>query len=170
MSREALRSRGFAALIVFVLGFFPAVVTAEDAPAVSAAPPPTAIAWNQEQAATMAADLAQALNGLRDALRREPDSSIVPGGGSRQKHRVRDRLRLMETESKYLASQLRDGRGRDETLPVFKRINEIRRDTADDARRMFLQEPVLAKIDAAREPLEELAGFYGVKLEGQLQH
>jgi hypothetical protein len=141
---------------------------AEDPPDVSAAPAPDPTAWNQERAASQAADLEAALSGLRTALRNEPSASIVPGGGSRQRHRIRDRLRLMENESKYLASQLKDGIGRDETLPVFERIDEIRRDVVQDARRIFLQKPVLDKIDAARGPLEELAGLYGVELRQQM--
>ena len=168
MLRQALRSRRFAALLVLILGLCPVAAAAEDTPDVSAAPAPDPTAWNQERASSQAADLETALSGLRQALRNEPSASIVPGGGSRQRHRIRDRLRLMENESRYLASQLKEGRGRDETLPVFERIDEIRRDVVQDARRIFLQKPVLDKIDAARGPLEELAKLYGVQLRQQL--
>ena len=81
----------------------------------------------------------------------------MPGGGSSaQRYRLKDRLRLMESESKHLASALGDGEGRDETYPVFQRIDEIRRDAVEDAERMFLQQPVLEKIQAARPVMEEL--------------
>ena len=131
--------------------------------------PENAPAWDQQKAAAAAQSLAASLDGLRDALRRQPDSSMVPGGGSRSRHRLRDRLRLMESESKQLALQLGEGRSRDETFPIFERINLIRRDAVEQARRMFLQQPVVEKIDAARGPLEELAGFYGVELDRRLQ-
>ncbi len=131
--------------------------------------PENAPVWNQQKAAAAAASLASSLDGLRDALRRQPDSTMVPGGGSRSRHRLRDRLRLMESESKQLTQQLGDGRSRDETFPIFERINLIRRDAVEQAQRMFLQQPVIEKIDAARGPLEELAGYYGVELDRQLE-
>ena len=109
------------------------------------------------------------LDGLRTALCKQPTTSIVPGGGSRPRHELVDRLRLMESESKHLARVLEDGRGRDETLPVFERINEIRRHAVQQAQRMFLQQPVIDQIESARGPLEELAGLYGVELSRRLQ-
>ncbi len=75
----------------------------------------------------------------------------------------------MESESKQLALQLGEGRSRDETFPIFERINLIRRDAVEQAQRMFLQKPVIEKIEAARGPLEELASFYGVELDRRLQ-
>jgi hypothetical protein len=168
MLRRTLRSQGFAALLVLVLGLCPVAAAAEDTPDVSAAPAPDPTAWDQERAASQAADLDTALSGLRDALRNEPSASIVPGGGSMQRHRIRDRLRVMENESRFLAEQLKGGSSRDETLPVFERIDLIRRDAVEDARRIFLSKPVLDKIDAARGPLEELAKLYGVELRQQM--
>ncbi len=134
-----------------------------------AARPENAPTWDQARVTAAAQSLAGSLDGLRDALRRQPDPSMVPGGGSRSRHRLRDRLRLMESESKQLALQLGEGRSRDETFPIFERIDLIRRDAVEQARRMFLQQPVAEKIDAARGPLEELSGFYGVELDRRLQ-
>jgi hypothetical protein len=34
---------------------------------------------------------------------------------------------------------------------------------------MYLQQPVRDKIESARGPLEKLAGYYGVKLDHQLE-
>ena len=123
--------------------------------------------WDQEKAAAAATELAASLDGLRDALRSEPPPGI--GSGARTRHELRDRLRLMENESKHLAAELTDGQGRDATYPVFQRINEIRRAAVDNAQRMYLQQPVLDKIESARGPLEKLAGYYGVKLDHQLE-
>lgn len=125
--------------------------------------------WNAEKAAAAATRLAEALNGLRDALRKAPGGMGGFAGGSSGVHSLRDRLRLMESESKHLARQLRDGEGRDETYPVFRRIDEIRRSAVDPAERMFLQQPVLEKIQVARPAMEELAGYYGVELKHQLE-
>jgi hypothetical protein len=123
--------------------------------------------WNQEKAAAAATELAASLDGLRDALRNEPSPGI--GSSERPRHELKDRLRLMENESKHLAAELKDGQGRDATYPVFQRINSIRRDAVEDAQRMYLQQPVRDKIESARGPLEKLAGYYGVKLDHQLE-
>jgi hypothetical protein len=123
--------------------------------------------WDQEKAAAAATELAASLDGLRDALRNEPSTGIGPG--ERSGHELRDRLRLMENESKHLAAELKDGQGRDATYPVFQRINGLRRDAVEDAQRMYLQQPVRDKIESARGPLEKLAGYYGVKLDHQLE-
>lgn len=131
--------------------------------------PENAPAWDQAKATAAAQSLAASVDGLRTALRNQPSSSIVPGGGSRPRHKLLDRLRLMESESKHLAGVLEEGQGRDETLPVFERINQIRRDAVEQAQRMFLQQPVIEKIESARGPLEELAGYYGVELNRRLQ-
>ena len=123
--------------------------------------------WDQEKAAAASTELAASLDGLRDALRSEPPPGI--GSGARTRHELRDRLRLMENESKHLAAELMDGQGRDATYPVFRRINAIRRDAVEEAQRMFLQQPVRDKIESASGPLEKLAGYYGVKLDRQLE-
>ena len=131
--------------------------------------PENAPAWDQQKATSAAQSLASSLDGLRTALRQQPSTSLAPGSGSRSIHRLRDRLRLMESEPKQLAQQLGEGRSRDETFPIFERINLIRRDAVEQAQRMFIQKPVMEQIEAARGPLKELAGFYGVELDRQLQ-
>ena len=88
-----------------------------------AARPENAPAWDQQKATSAAESLATSLDGLRTALRQQPSMTLARGTGSRSIHRLRDRLRLMESESKQLAQQLGEGRGRDETLPIFERIN-----------------------------------------------
>ena len=131
--------------------------------------PENAPAWDQTKATSAAQSLAASLEGLRAALRRQPTTTIAPGGGSRARNKLLDRLRLMESESKHLARVLEEGQGRDETLPVFERINEIRRFAVEQAQRMFLQKPVIDKIESARGSLEVLAGLYGVELNRTLE-
>ena len=75
----------------------------------------------------------------------------------------------MESESRHLADELARGASRDETLPTFERVNTIRRDAVQQAQRVFLQQPVKDRIIAARDPLEELAGYYGIEIDRQLR-
>jgi hypothetical protein len=145
----------------------PEIARADHHEGKAAAPDP----WDGKKAAAAATALAEAVDGLRTALRQQPPpgAGIAPGGGSQARYRLRDRLRLMESESRHLRDELARGASRDETFPTFERINEIRRDAVVQGERMFLAEPVKQKIIAAREPLHELAGYYGVKVDRQLR-
>ena len=61
--------------------------------------------------------------------------------------------------------RLHEGAGRDETLPVFQRIGELRLRAAEDARRINLLQPVQDRIEAARNVLEKLEPYYAVSGE-----
>jgi len=163
----AVRSRRLVLLVAALLCL--AVASASGSEEDVAARPENAPAWDQRKATAAAQSLASSLDGLRTALRQQPSTSMAPGTGSRSLNRLRDRLRLMESESKQLAQQLGEGRSRDETFPIFERINLIRRDAAEQGQRMFIQKPVMEQIESARGPLADLAGLYGVELDRQLQ-
>ena len=115
--------------------------------------------WDQERVAKIAADLYEAVKDLRDTARKQPP----PTAGSlqtRSHYRLLDDLRLIRNETKHLANELKAGQSRDETFPVYRRVQGLRRTAAENARRLFIHEPVLAKIDAARDVLRRLRPYY----------
>jgi hypothetical protein len=71
-------------------------------------------------------------------------------------------LRLIESEARQLATSREQGAGRDETLPIVERIEELRVAAAEQARRIFLTQDVLNKIEAARDALAGLRPYYGL--------
>jgi hypothetical protein len=117
--------------------------------------------WDQAAVTALAEELFDAVKDLRESLRRSNDPSIDLGQ-SDSTYRLLDDLRLIRSEARHLADELKKGAGRDQTLPVIKRIEEIRRDAATEARRIRLQQPTPERIAAARGVLEKIEPYYGV--------
>jgi len=118
-------------------------------------------AWDQAEVAALADELYEAVKDLRESVRRAGDPGVV-SGQARSTHRLRDSLRVIANEARHLATRLHEGAGRDETLPVFQRIGELRLRAAEDARRIDLLQPVRDRIEAARSVLEKLEPYYAV--------
>ena len=89
----------------------------------------------------------------------------LPGSGmtgpqSGQRHAFQDTLRLLRGEARHLHARLAKGDGREPTRPVFRRINELRRDAADEARMLFLPNDVITAMDAARDVWMRMHPYY----------
>ena len=125
------------------------------------------IPWDQKAATELAGQLAESVRDLRQTVRRNPVPMIASGQAAAT-HRLLDQLRLIRSESNHLHSRLADGEGRLETQPVFRRINELRRSAAENARRMHMPEATLDEIDSARELLAKLARYYGDEVSSGL--
>ena len=97
-------------------------------------------------------------------IRTEPPATIA-SGQERSRHRLIDTLRLLRSESDHLWKRLQAGGTREETYPVFQRINELRRRAAEDARRIMLTKPVIEEIESARAVLAQMAPIYGYAFE-----
>lgn len=121
---------------------------------------PAAHEWDQAKVTAIAETLANDVRGLRNSARSQPPDNLA-SGQSRARMRLLDELRLIERETRSLHSELAKGEGRDTTRPIFRRIDELRRSAAEDARRMFLPKATLDQIQASRGALEELRVFYG---------
>jgi hypothetical protein len=117
--------------------------------------------WEQDQVAAAARKLADAVKDLRSEVRKQ-GSPGVASMQSRAWHRFTDELRLIESESKELASALEAGRGHDETLPIFERMQMLIRDAREESRSLMIAQPVQQRIDAAREALRALEPYYDV--------
>jgi hypothetical protein len=115
--------------------------------------------WEQDQVAAAARKLADAVKDLREEVRRQGDPGLA-SAQSRAWHRFKDDLRLIESESKELASELAAGRGHDETLPMFERLEMLVRDAREEGRSLMIMKPVQDRIDAARAALNALEPYY----------
>ena len=114
----------------------------------------------QEKVTELAEKLASSVRNLRRSARKQPPDTIA-SGQSASRMRFMDRLRLIERETRSLHDELSNGEGKDSTFPIFRRIDEVRRVVAADARRMFLPQETIDQIQAARAVLEELRSYYG---------
>ena len=116
-------------------------------------------AWDQARVTALAVELADEVAALQVAFRREPPVNIA-SGQARARHRFRDSLRVLVTESRALASELQDGAGLEETAPIVRRAGVVIRDLREDGRRMSWKEPSVGHARRAEELIAQLAPFY----------
>lgn len=145
-----------ASFVVAALLGAPGALAEEESPAAAGE-----MEWDGKQVEQLSGELARAVGALREAIRKAPDPGIA-SGQSRARMKLLDELRGIRTDAEQLAKKVAAGAGRDETRTAFEDIDRRRRDAAENARRMFLPEPVPAKIVAARSVAAELAAYYGI--------
>ena len=116
--------------------------------------------WNQEHATKVAGELATAIGEVTTALGKlTPPSPGQPG--RRAFHSARDDARILKNSTRRLSAALTAGEGYDETFGTYRRIRSVRRDAAENLRRVgTIPNDVLAKIDKCRDLLFQLAGYY----------
>ena len=115
--------------------------------------------WDQERVTELAVQLAVTTRGLRREIRRSMPSDISAMQANRR-HRLIDHMRVIQSETRFLAAELEAGQGFAETLPIAQRIDRLVDRAVVDGRRLFLPKPVQQRIDEANELLEELRPFY----------
>jgi len=120
--------------------------------------------WNQAAVTELARQLAAAAGDLRSSVRRAPQMSPT-ARNRRTRYRALDDLRVMQNSVNSLVRQLEAGEGREATYPTYRRIGSLRRDIAQSARRAFITEPTLGKLEAARGLLDELAPYYAPEVD-----
>ena len=87
-----------------------------------------------------------------------PDN--IASGQSAARQRYRDLLRRLQSESRSLSDQVGKGRSRKETENLYLRIQEIGRNTAEEARRMFLSSATIDEIQKAEDRMNQLRVYY----------
>jgi hypothetical protein len=116
-------------------------------------------AWDQKSVTAIAQKLASSLHDLRVNVRRNPQ--MTKGSPARQaQFTARESLRLLVITSQRLASQLQAGEDRDATLPTYRRLQMLRRDTEQDGRRANIPAATLDKIASAQALLDQLAPYF----------
>ncbi len=114
--------------------------------------------WDQGRVTQLARQLAAATKDLRIEVQKNPDQP--PGPSRRAQYQAREDLRLLQYTTQQLASSLAKGEDRDATAPIFQRIQTLRRDAAENGRKGMIPEATLAKIEKARELLDQVAPYY----------
>ena len=86
---------------------------------------PAWAAWDQERVTGIAKELAEAINEASQALRKM--SPPLPGSSARRAFfNAKDDARALRNSSRHLAASLEEGKGREETLPTYRRIRSVR--------------------------------------------
>ncbi len=113
--------------------------------------------WNQERVAKYAEELTVATNNLKQALDAVGIQNIAQQNAMYQ---AKDTVEMLHRASTGLAESLKQGKGRDETLPRFKRVDTLRRDAEEDGRRADIPESVFARVFEVGGALIKLYPYY----------
>lgn len=125
------------------------------------------VPWDQAKIADLADRLSRHAEQLRQAVRKQAGTESIASGQSRATDNLIDQLRGLRVECNRLKKQVEDGKGRDDTFNLFRRIDEMHRDAAEELRRMFLTEANLERVKQGRAMLEELRLYYTGKVDSR---
>jgi hypothetical protein len=114
-------------------------------------------AWDQARVTKYAEELVTATDELRQALDSVGIQNIA---NANEMYQVQDTVKLLHTASTGLAAALKNGKGRDETLPRYKRVEVLRRDAEEEGQRADIPENVFDKVFSVGSALLKLRPYY----------
>jgi hypothetical protein len=120
--------------------------------------------WVQADVAALARQVQHACSDLRNKERAQPPSGIA-SGQSHARERYMDKLFQAEGEARRLADQAEAGKSRDASYNVFQRLDELQRDAAEEARRMFLPKATIDELQSLRAAIEQLRLYYEGRID-----
>lgn len=122
---------------------------------------PAQTAWDQAKVTGIAKELSLAGDAWWQALRDEGDDQDFVGSGDSEIYdsMLRESRTLFE-QSEGLAGNLAGGKGRAETLDMYKSIKEIVDDMLEDEERTFLEDPTIAAWKKYADLFAQLKPYY----------
>ena len=121
-------------------------------------------AWNQEVVTSLSGELEKSVTGLRNVVRGSPN--LNNPGFRRKIYEIIDNLRLIEQSASSLHASLKKGAGMEETLPTYKRLQQIRRDTEVLAQQVDISAVTRPKLDEAKDILSKIEPYYPDEPQG----
>jgi hypothetical protein len=113
--------------------------------------------WDQDRVTSYAEELVVAANDLELSLKRIGIQNLANANAMYQ---AQDTIGMLHTASRGLAAALKNGKGREETTPRFKRIDTLRRDAEVEGRRADIPEQVFEKVFLVGNALIKLRPYY----------
>lgn len=114
--------------------------------------------WDQKRVTSIAQKLAVSIGELRETIRKQPVASNTPQ--TKVRYQALDDLRTMKQVCDNLARDLKAGRGREETYPIYQRIQGIRRDLDSHGRKADVKMDTLNSYAKTADLLRQLAPYY----------
>jgi hypothetical protein len=121
-------------------------------------PGATPVRWDQDRVSEYASELNGAVQSLRDEVRRQPPQT--PYAKRQAQQDLDEDMRLISTSTTYLLEQLKGGAGREETEATFRRIDSLRLNAAEHARRSLLPDPLMKDLVHAGELWNRMKPYY----------
>jgi len=113
--------------------------------------------WDQARVTKYAAELTGATGDLKQALE---GIGIQNAANQNSWYQVRDTVQMLDTAAQSLAAGLKAGKGHDETLPRFKRLQQLRRDAELEGQSADIPEAVFEKVFSVGSALIKLRPYY----------
>jgi len=116
-------------------------------------------AWDQVRVTALAKELTTATDALDDTFTKQPQ----PGRGSMQSQayfRLKQLVRMINSEAQEIDHSLEKGEGREQTLPIFENLMQLARSARDDAARVFVAQDVGQRAAEVRGVLNQLGPYY----------
>src|SRR3972149_4697312 len=113
--------------------------------------------WDQQRVAKYAAELKLATADLKKAL----DSVGIQNFAQQNAiYQLEDTVEMLDTAANGLDHALKSGKGRDETLPRYKRVESLRRDAEEEGRSADIPDAVFEKVFSVGSALLKLRPYY----------
>jgi len=113
--------------------------------------------WDQQRVAKYAAELKLATADLKKAL----DSVGIQNFAQQNAiYQLEDTVEMLDTAANGLDHALKSGKGRDETLPRYKRVESLRRDAEEEGRSADIPDAVFEKVISVGSALLKLRPYY----------
>ena len=113
--------------------------------------------WDQKRVTKYAAELKLATADLKKAF---DAIGIQNAAQQNAMYQVEDTIEMLDTAANGLDHALKDGKGRDETLPRYKRVESLRRDAEEQGRSADIPEAVFEKVFDVGSALIKLRPYY----------
>ena len=114
--------------------------------------------WNQGRVAAIAEEFAAEMVKLRSEAKRVPPD--ISFSQQRAQYQMQEDIRLLKNTSGHLASQLRAGKSREETRPVYNRLETLVKSAEENARKTLVPGMFMDQILAAGGVLLQLRPYY----------
>ncbi len=116
--------------------------------------------WDQEKLTQLTADLAEAMSAVRTSARNEPSVIQRQQMNDRTVAQYLESLRMLERSTGQLSRRIRDGKGRDETMNLARRIGTLLRDAQVSGRRLDIPKMTMERIDVAMALIDEIEPYF----------
>ena len=119
---------------------------------------PKEVGWNQGRVTAIAEALADEMAKLDLAAAKVPPD--ISFSQQRSQYTLQEDIRLLKNSSRHLATQLKAGKGREETRPIYDRMQQIRASAEENARRTLIPEQLMDQILAVGGQILQLQPYY----------
>ena len=113
--------------------------------------------WEQERVAKYAAELKLATADLKKSL---DGIGIQNFAQQNAMYQVRETVEMLDTAANGLDHALKGGKGREETMARYKRLETLRRDAEEEGRSADIPEAVFDKVFSVGSALMKLRPYY----------